>query len=697
MDRQHRKSKVPQPPVHEALFDDNRDHLVGCQIALRQIEDRARGCGVTAVVGRPRAGKTWLLIEVARRLTAEDQFMVGYYELKGGEPSHLPFAAADLYARWLQNASFREQARQLWQHQRGALIPRVGELIGTVFDTLCSSALPLTSMLVRKVFAELSAKQSALATGGSSLQPLPYDQVLGLTQVVAKLTQKRIVLILDAWEQSPAQREEFQLLQTILRHQADWSPIHIILGVRSPDIIALDGQTLAEDFTRTLCEFDASAATYQLPEIDLSETSERTRTLQIVRRTLPFTAPIEDARIIELIGGYPGVLYHWFNRNTRSRMSNATDLAREAAAAHAVRYPDLHRLLDSLSGAEQELVAILALLPRLNAGRWQSLRASITGSLGIPVEQLSGRLIDTGVLEDSDFPSFGHDTRHQSARRWFITQRARLFRAQSERLILAIATDASADDTGAWIRWETLAASAATQIPNLSRQTLCLVHAACLVTQIESTIANVVFDTTYLALASEHPRTASLLASALRRRAVRRYERDNLDMAIADFTKIIDLPQTPPDLVPEALYNRGLCQRETGRIDVAIRDYTRCIDEVTDDVELLGMALNNRGMALTRWGDTDGALADFNTCIGLPGVMVRQLATALIRRATIVGNAGRPLEALNDLNRCIALPKVPQDRLTQALSEQERFRELASLTSDPAQAILGEQSLRGEC
>jgi tetratricopeptide (TPR) repeat protein len=629
---------------------------------------------MTALVAPPRSGKTWTLLEVARRLTEENQFIVGYYELKGGEPSHLLFAASDLYARWLHGASMREQAKQLWLARRGGLISQVGELTASVFEKLCDATVPLTGALIRKAFDGLAAGQAGLASGGITLQSLAYDQVLSLTRLVAAVTQKRIVLMLDAWEQSPSKRQEFQLLQTILRHQEDWEHAHFFLGIRSPDIVPPEDRVDAIELAQILAAFDASATLYQLPEIDLALPAEQLRAVQAVHEKLPFTRRIPSSRIVAMISGHPGVFYHWFNRDTRLRMLNEEDLAREAAAAHGLRYPDLHRLLDPLAGPKRDLVSILAFLPRLNEVRWTILRKLIEDTIGGSASELIDALVDAGVLEDSPYPTLGHDTRHQAVRRWFATKQSRYFRAQAERLILDISSVTSIDRGVRWTCWETIAASAASLIPNLNEERSCIVHAACLANNIDSTMGESVFARRYREVANSGLARANLIYGALFSRAVRRHEAEQFELAIADFTECMQLPAVPPSSMASLYYNRGICHRRREQLGPAIEDYSRCIESGAADIELHGMALNNRGMALRRNGNSNAALESFDACIALPGVLARQLATALIRRASIVSARGDLQDALADLERCIAIPDVPSDRLREAIADRDLLR-----------------------
>ena len=107
-------------------YPDRRGELFGREPDIRFLCDRARHAGLTVVTARPLMGKTWTLTEVARRLEEEGAFIVGCHESKGAESSHLLYAVADLYTRWLEDSRMWDQARSLWERHRDGLVPRVG-------------------------------------------------------------------------------------------------------------------------------------------------------------------------------------------------------------------------------------------------------------------------------------------------------------------------------------------------------------------------------------------------------------------------------------------------------------------------------------------------------------------------------------------------------------------------------------------
>jgi hypothetical protein len=85
------------------------DRLFGRQKDIDFLQERASCTGLTAIVARPQMGKTWLRQETARRLSpvAGGRWLVGYAEATGSTLDLLLRSIADLYQRWLEDATFK--------------------------------------------------------------------------------------------------------------------------------------------------------------------------------------------------------------------------------------------------------------------------------------------------------------------------------------------------------------------------------------------------------------------------------------------------------------------------------------------------------------------------------------------------------------------------------------------------------------
>jgi hypothetical protein len=99
--------------------------------------------------------------------------------------------------------------------------------------------------------------------------------------------------------------------------------------------------------------------------MQLADAVEQARLILYVQRDIAAAAArADDPTLLDLIEGYPGVLYQWTNPYLREHMRTQTDLARVAAAAHRNRFPELNDLLPPLDGDLRRLAIRLALLPR---------------------------------------------------------------------------------------------------------------------------------------------------------------------------------------------------------------------------------------------------------------------------------------------------------------------------------------------
>jgi Flp pilus assembly protein TadD len=107
------------------------------------------------------------------------------------------------------------------------------------------------------------------------------------------------------------------------------------------------------------------------------------------------------------------------------------------------------------------------------------------------------------------------------------------------------------------------------------------------------------------------------------------------DGAIADFTKAIEIDPRDAD----AYNNRGGARKAKGDLDGAIADYTKYIELEPRDAD----GYNNRGGARKAKGDLDGAIADCTKAIEIDP-----------RSAYAYGNRGTVRQAKGDLEGAVA-------------------------------------------
>jgi hypothetical protein len=246
---------------------DHSDRLFGREKDLAALAARVRCKGLTTVVARPQMGKSWLLTELARRLslTHEPRHLVGFAEQVGQTPDLLVRAVADLYARWLSDA---EQAGMIWKQQKDRLLPGVAGTLGKIFSEVFGTAAKPVTVVVDEAIKGLVAANETLTSGGLKLPVLHYDQARDLVTAVAHLSDRPIALFLDQWEGSSDATMESRTLDNFLRHLDDWPACHLFLALR-PDEPAYGA---VEALARSM---PGTAHVYPLDLMNLAEARDR--------------------------------------------------------------------------------------------------------------------------------------------------------------------------------------------------------------------------------------------------------------------------------------------------------------------------------------------------------------------------------------------------------------------------------------
>ena len=324
-------------------FLDRRQIMFGRKPDLEIILSRAKQKGFTAVVGRPKMGKTWLLQEVGRQLH-EVGYLVGYHECLG-ESDQMLRVVCDLYSRWLLVAGNIEQAHSLWERHKHSWISKAGIAVGTVFSKIATvKGLPEgIGKLVEETFQGLSRADLDLKTGGILISPLAYEQAHELVSILHQVSQQSLVLIFDAWEQSASPDMEHKSLAAFLSHLDDWPRCHVLLGVRHPEKTDPTNQVFeaVKDLKQSA---PGSADIYELPLMHLDDATERHNIAAYVRNKIPAANLADDEKLLRMVNAFPGVLDDWL-RGTHQRMKNLDDMAKVALDAQAYRYREFDTLL----------------------------------------------------------------------------------------------------------------------------------------------------------------------------------------------------------------------------------------------------------------------------------------------------------------------------------------------------------------
>ena len=389
-----------------------KDLIYGRAPDLAHLRQRAENNGLTVVLGRPQQGKTWLLQELARTLDDSGQVAVGFGRSYGESADLMLRAVQDLYARWLTRAG-------VWGRVKAAGDAPASWLAGPVklvLDHLVKAVAgdnALTESMVRQALDALIMANKE-ATGAAGFLPtLKYDQARDLVAAVHRLSGHRVVLVMDQYQESPDPEGEAKTLRAFLADCDTWPPCHILLALRE--------QEAAADVMRVLVkERPGRGALHALGGMALDDDTEtRRRMLAEIRDRLPALTEVDDAAILDWVEDYPGVLYRWRDMEADDAPALIQDRAKDA---HAGRYPEIERVLETLEGDDLSLAIRLALYPNVeNADHWEALRDALLDGLdpcGLD------RLARARLIEGITPPTFGHARRRKIARGWVLQHAA---------------------------------------------------------------------------------------------------------------------------------------------------------------------------------------------------------------------------------------------------------------------------------
>jgi hypothetical protein len=409
---------------------DRTDQLFGRAADIELLCARARRTGLTAVIGRPMMGKSWLLEEVARRLAADiaPYHLVGYSR-SYGNPDCLLRAVSDLYQRWLAGDRGWQTVRMAWTQQKDRLLPAFMGFLGKLAKDFPGLPKP-AGAAIDEALKGLVAVHDTLQSGGLPLfAPLPYDRARELLTSVATLSGRPLVLVLDQWEAAP--EAEALPLRQFLRDAESWPTCHIILATSTQSAPAV---ATARKLTET---YPGYASLTELAEMSLDAPEQR-RLGDFVRDRLPVFGEMTDADLAAMTEGYPGVLDRWTSGEMVERMRSREDLAAAARKAQDLSFPELEELLDVLEGERLRAAVRIALLPMLqDRSAWTALRQLVVA--GLPPDALD-RLRQARVLQSVNPPGFGHAKRAEAALRRLQDWNGATVAVETECLVLALAS-----------------------------------------------------------------------------------------------------------------------------------------------------------------------------------------------------------------------------------------------------------------
>ena len=142
-------------------------------------------------------------------------------------------------------------------------------------------------------------------------------------------------------------------------------------------------------------------------------------------------------------------------------------------------------------------------------------------------------------------------------------------------------------------------------------------------------------------------------------RGIDRFEKNDLEGAIADFTKAIELNGKQLEF---CFYFRGIALYRRGRLDDAIADLSKAIT-----LKQHPRFYDDRGNLLAQKGDFDGAIADLNRAIELEP----KYAKAYGDRGIVHLMRGEDTAAESDFKKCFELDKTLETQFKNAAAQHQ--------------------------
>ena len=648
-----------------AIRADATQPVFGREEDLRYLLGRAAHRGVTIIVSRALNGKTWTMRELSRRLAAGDNYLVGCHEWTGLESSHLRYAVADLYREWLENSSLREQAKMLWGQHRSRLVPAVGQMVGLLFEKLHGELVSDgVGAIVRGVFDKLADAQKEFETG--KIAPLAYEEAKSLTELVSIVSRRRPVLMLDSWERSNSAGSDGDVLSALLKNLDSWPEMHVFLCIRWPDTEIPERAEAAYRRARSWKGLGGPAVQiYELPPMRVTDPRELERLCAYIRTRVDAAHSVPDDTLLKLVDGFPGIIGFWLEGARNGHVSSAEELKALAADAWAVRYPDLLHSLDALVEPALSVAAALAYLPPIDAAKWRDL-----GPVLFKDWDAAQSALDPLLDPSSPFvPRFGHETRHEAARRRLLEQHAPLMARVGNRIVLTLGARVTSDETRSVPCLEALAACGSrSQDLAFTAEAEALIYAAglCVGRPMRRQSPREFLDGCGQIVATRSE-FAPLLCRAMDILGQAFCSLGRFDEAIDIFSQAIALAESHPLYEARSLNHRGLTRGLQGDIAGEISDYSAVIDSQSAPQQQRAIAHYSRAIAREVLTDRPGALADYTTVIEMRDPPISELAKSLCNRGNELRSMGKYEAALADADRAISLPGCPIEPLIKSL------------------------------
>ena len=156
-------------------------------------------------------------------------------------------------------------------------------------------------------------------------------------------------------------------------------------------------------------------------------------------------------------------------------------------------------------------------------------------------------------------------------------------------------------------------------------------------------------------------------ATARLRRGVKYHQQGDFELALSDYSAVVEMSGASVELRAKALFNRGVTYGKQGDIERQLSNYSSVVEMPDAPVEMRAKSLLYRGVAYGKQGDFERELSDYSAVVEMPDAPVEMRANTLFRRGLTNERQGDIERALSDLSAVVEMANVPMELRARAL------------------------------
>lgn len=168
------------------------------------------------------------------------------------------------------------------------------------------------------------------------------------------------------------------------------------------------------------------------------------------------------------------------------------------------------------------------------------------------------------------------------------------------------------------------------------------------------------------AVASSRPTKSDVVAEQLNvnelyKRAYAHWSQGNLELAISDYTRVLEMQDVPINARISALNSRGILYCLSEKFQSAIVEFSKILEMTGADSVAKAQALLNRGRANHKLGNLEPAKSDYSAVLEVRDIDPSASALALMKRGSVHEDQNDMVLALADYSAVEAMQGIPDD------------------------------------